>query len=95
MKRIRSLLKRLWFLNFLRRLLMASRYYNRRYLQIFKWGFRSREDTNFTYDLTADNMNYLAHTIAVVTKTDHEEVMKYLEEARTDETLKKNGSGGH
>jgi predicted O-methyltransferase YrrM len=88
MKKILSLLKRIWILNFFRRLYIASRYYNRKYLRIIRWGFRSREDTNFTYHLTEDNLSYLAHTVAVVTKLDYEQIMKYMEELQSDEELK-------
>ena len=88
MKKILSLLKRVWILNFFRRLYIASRYYNRKYLGIIRWGFRSREDTNFTYHLTDDNLSYLAHTVAVVTKLDYEQIMKYMEELQSDEELK-------
>jgi len=87
MKKILSLLKRVWILNFFRRLYIASKYFNKKYLEIFKWGFRSREDTNFTYHLTADNLSYLAHTIAVVTKMEYEQIMKYMEELMSDDKL--------
>lgn len=87
MKKILSLLKRIWILNFFRRLYFASKYFNRKYLQILKWGFSSREDTNFTYHLTGENMSYLAHTISLVTRTDYGQIMKYLEEPQTDAQL--------
>lgn len=87
MKRILSLLKRIWILNFFRRLYFASRYFNGKYLEILKWGFRSREDTNFTYHLTGENMRYLAHTISVVTDTDYKEIMKFMEEPLSDTEL--------
>jgi predicted O-methyltransferase YrrM len=88
MRKILRLLKRIWILNFFRRLYVASRYYRGSYFQILKWGFRSREDTNFTYHLTPDNINYLAHTIAVVTKTDYAQILKYINEAQSDEALR-------
>ena len=87
MKKILSYLKRIWVLNFFRRLYFASKYYNRKYLEILKWGFRSREDTNFTYHLTDDNLHYLAHTLSVVTGTDYGQIMQYLNEPRLDADL--------
>ena len=33
----------------------ATRYFNKKYFQILKWTFSSREETNFTYDLTDKN----------------------------------------
>ena len=81
-------LKRFWLLNFLRRLVQASRYYNGKYLQILLWGIKSREDTNHTYHLSNKNIHYLAHVIAVVTQTDHRLIMSYIDEAKEDTVLK-------
>ncbi len=88
MAKFLRLLKRIWILNFCRRLYIASRYSRGSYLEILKWGFRSREDTNFTYHLTPDNMSYLAHTVSVVTKTDYSQILKYMDEAQSDEALR-------
>ncbi|MCK5135628.1 MAG: class I SAM-dependent methyltransferase [Bacteroidales bacterium] len=88
MRKILRLLKNIYVLNFLRRLYLASKYFNRKYFQIIKWGFSSKEDTNFTYHLTQDNIKYLAHTIAVVTNMDYSEIIKYIEELQSDEILK-------
>lgn len=89
MRGILRLLKKVWILNFLRRIYMASKYFNKKYWAIFKWGWTSREDTNFTYNLTPDNIKYLAHTISVVTKVDYNTILKYIIEAQSDELLKK------
>lgn len=74
--------------NFLPRLKMASGVYNHRYGQILRWGLNSREDTNFTYELTEDNLLYLAHTVAVVANVSPQLVQQYIREAQTDETLR-------
>ncbi|UHG92475.1 class I SAM-dependent methyltransferase [Spirosoma oryzicola] len=74
--------------NFLPRLRQASRSYNHRYGQILRWGVNSREDTNFTYELTEDNLLYLAHTVAVVADVKPEAVLTYIREAQSDETLR-------
>ena len=87
MKKILGILKRVWILSFFRRLYVASRYFNKKYLQIVKWGFRSREYTNFTYHLSEDNLGYLAHTIAVVTKLGYDQIMSYMEELQSDKEL--------
>ena len=55
--------------------------------RVVSWTFRSREDTNLTYDLTDDNLEYLAHTIAVVTGRDRSVARKYIDEARDDRAL--------
>ena len=74
--------------NFLPRLRQASRSYNHRYGQILRWGIESREDTNYTYELTEDNLLYLAHTVAVVAGVEPELVQTYIHEAQTDEALR-------
>ncbi len=88
MKKILRLLKKIWFLNFLRRIFKATKYFNRKYVQILKWGIKSREDTNFTYDLTETNMLFLAQTISVVTKKDYKVILQYMNEACNDSFLK-------
>lgn len=87
MRKILRILKRIWFLNFIRRIFFASTYFNKRYFQIFKWGISSREDTNFTYDLTDTNIKYLAHTISVATKKEYSEIMQYITEIQLDKEL--------
>lgn len=88
MSKILRSLKKIWILNFFRRLHLASRYFNRKYIQILKWGFSSREDTNFTYDLSPGNIKYLAHTISAVTKLSYSQIMPYLLEVQSDSDLK-------
>lgn len=62
-------------------------YYNKKYPQIFKWVFNSREDANFTYDLTDGNILYLAQTLAVVTGEDRVKIEGYIHEARNNAIL--------
>lgn len=71
-----------------RRILFAMSYYNKRYGQIIKWGLHSKENTNFTYDLTEGNILYLAHTISVVTGVDSEKIIGYINELRNNTHLK-------
>ena len=80
-------LKRIRLINGIRRVLYATTYYNKRYLEILNWGIESKEDTNFTYDLKEGNLVYLAHTIAVVTKVDYKVVLEYIKEAQNDQEL--------
>ncbi|MEY3249466.1 MAG: hypothetical protein RL742_1509 [Bacteroidota bacterium] len=88
MKKVLRFLKRIWVLNFLRRIYQATTVYNKRYWQIIKWGFQSREDTNYTYHLTPENLQYLAATISVITGVSHAEVLAYFEEVEGDQALK-------
>jgi len=87
MRTILRFLKRIWFLNFVRRLYTASKYYNKKYIQIIKWGFTSREDTNYTYHLKDENKNYLAQTISVVTGIDFQTIKSYQEEILNNKEL--------
>ncbi len=89
MKKVLRALKHIWVINFIRRMMVATRYYNKRYPQILAWGFSSNEHTNFTYDLKEDNMVYLAQTISFVTKKDFKEIFNYINEANSDINLKK------
>ena len=88
MRKILRFLKRIWILNFIRRLYIGSRYLNKKYGDLIKWGFTSREDTNFTYHITKDNIAYLAHTIAVVTKMSYSQIAEYIDEVQADELLR-------
>lgn len=74
-------------LNFFLRVCWATTYFNRRYLQILKWGFCSREDTNLTYDLTDSNLHYMAQMIAVAVQKPVNEIVRYMEEAQNDKSL--------
>lgn len=88
MRKILSVLKRVWVLNFVRRLYRASTFYNGKYIEILKWGFRSNEDTNFTYDLSRENKKYLAQSIALVLGKEYSEILEYIKEAESNENLK-------
>jgi predicted O-methyltransferase YrrM len=48
----------------------------------------SHEDTNFTYDLSALNLEYLASFIAIVTQNSPETATSYIHEALQDESLR-------
>lgn len=87
MRKILRFLKGIWIINFVRRVYNAIKYNHYRFTNAIKWGFTSNEDTNFTYHLTPDNILYMANTIAVVTKTDYKEVLKYINEAQNDTYL--------
>ena len=56
--------------------------------QILRWLAKSREDTNFTYELEPGNRLELANTLAIVCGTSVEQILGYIDEARGDETLK-------
>ena len=76
------------FLRIPKRVLYAMSYYNKKYVQILKWGIHSKETANYTYDLTETNLFYLAQTVAVVTGVDGKIILDYINEARNNEELK-------
>jgi predicted O-methyltransferase YrrM len=88
MRKILRFLKRIWIFNFFRRIYTGSRYFNKKYLKILKWGFTSKEDTNYTYHITEESITYLAHTIAAVTKVSYSQIIKYIREVQADEMLR-------
>ena len=59
------------------------------FLNFVKWLFRSKEITNFTYDLEETNKRYLASLIADIMNTTVNSVMAYIEEIEQDEDLKR------
>lgn len=81
-------LKRIWLFSFLYRLAFASSYFNKKYWQILKWGFTSNESNNFTYELSEDNLLYLAHTVAIVLNKSPKEIRTYIDELNNDAELK-------
>ena len=88
MKRFFRILKRIWIFSFIRRICYASKYYNKKYSQIIKWGFASKEYTTYTYHLTEDNLLNLAQTISVVTHQDCPVILEYFRELESNRELK-------
>ena len=66
---------------------LASSYYWPKFRLILRWLLASRENTNFTYDITPKNQLYLAHVLAVVLDKPMEDIKAYIDEARGDEVL--------
>ena len=66
----------------------AAGYHFPQIIQALSWSFRSHEFTNFTYDLSNDNIEYLTHTIAAVTGECYSCVHAYIDELENDEVLK-------
>ncbi len=88
MKLLKRKLKRIWLLNFFRRIYFATKYFNYKYIQILKWGINSKQDTNFTYDITEENVMYLAFLVSLVTNKDYKTIIDYINEAKNDIELK-------
>jgi predicted O-methyltransferase YrrM len=75
------------FLAIPRRAIFGGRYVFSSVPMWAKWIFASREESNFTYDLTEGNLLYLAHILAIATGTDPADAARYIEELRTDQML--------
>lgn len=58
----------------------VRRYYWERLRPAFGWLINSSETANFTYELTARNVEYIAETVAVVTGRPSTEIRRYLSE---------------
>jgi len=55
---------------------------------VMRWLLVSREDTNYTYDLTPQNRLHLAHLLAVVTGCPVTEIKGYMAELDGDDALR-------
>jgi predicted O-methyltransferase YrrM len=67
---------------------IALGYYRAPLSNLLKWIFKSRETSNFTYDLQDMNRRYLAALIAHVVGTTSGDIMAYFEEIEGDSGLK-------
>lgn len=61
----------------------AESYIQNARLEISKWAHNSRENDNFTYELTEQNLDYLAATISTVTGASLETIHSFLKEPIT------------
>ena len=67
---------------------IAIGYYIDPIKQIFLWLLRSNETTNFTYDISPINKQYLISFISVITGKNFDEIEKYVLEVENDVELK-------
>jgi hypothetical protein len=79
--------QRLRFANLGRRAAMALPRAATTLQAIARWLLASREDTNYTYDLTPQNRLHLAHFVAVVTGRGVDEIKGYMAELENDAQL--------
>jgi hypothetical protein len=70
------------------RLRTALGYYAPQLKRVLTWSVSSREVTNFTFEITQENCEYLAHTISAITGVSYSAAMGYLDEVRGDDALK-------
>src|SRR5216684_2383126 len=66
------------------RIEFAESYFQYARLEIPRWAHHSRENDNFTYDLTEQSLDYLAATVSTVTGAEIDIIRSYLEEPKAD-----------
>lgn len=71
------------------RLRVALRYSGGPLKELVIWLFRSRELTNFTYDLEETNKRYLAAFVAQVTGVPYRDIQGYIAEIEDDDDLRR------
>lgn len=70
------------------RIKILYQYFHGLLFKIIKWLLKSKETTNFTYDLEESNKRYLASMIADILNVKYEKVMMYIHEIEDDAELK-------
>jgi len=75
------------YANMPRRFLIAFRHLAPKLSELVKWVFTSKEDTNFTYQLSERNIRELASTIATIAETTPDDVMRLIREPLEDAAL--------
>jgi hypothetical protein len=66
------------------RLRLANGYYKDVSGRVLEWARSSREDSNFSFDITDRSKDYLAATISVVTGASIEQIQQYFTEPAAD-----------
>ena len=68
---------------------VASKYFNIKYYQIFKWSINSNENTNYTYKLTEKNNLELIKIFEVIFKdSNFTQIKSYVEELEQDQDIR-------
>lgn len=71
------------------RLAAALKYTASGVRQALAWSIRSREDTNYTYELSPSNLGHLAHVVSVVSGRPADECRRFIDEALDDAELRR------
>ena len=98
MKKLLKFILKFFGILFIRRIVIRLRILNRYlYQPIFagiKWLPKKTEYSNFYYDLTSRNMEYLANTISLVTGLSYSTICSYFDELKSDDYLTEHISRG-
>ena len=86
---MKKIIKRIKVLRRLYDAYIASRYFNKKYLEIFKWAINSNEDTNYTYKLTKKNHLELIKIFEVIFEdSNFTQIKSYIEELEQDQEIR-------
>ena len=85
---MKKLLKKIFILRRIKDGLYATKYFNKKYFQILRWTLNSREDTNYTYDLTDQNLDELYKLLESIFNINYSQAEKYSNELLNNVILK-------
>ena len=86
---MKRLIKKILFMRRIYDAYRASRYFNSKYFEIFKWAINSNENTNYTYKLTEKNNLELIKIFEVVFKhSNFNQIKSYVEELSQDKDIR-------
>ena len=85
---MKKFLKKILVIRRIKDALYATKYFNKKYFEIFKWAINSKEDTNYTYDLTHQNLHELYKLLESIFNINYSQVEKYSNELLSNEKLK-------
>lgn len=77
---MKKVLKKILIIRRIKDGLYATKYFNKKYFEIFRWVINSKEDTNYTYDLTDQNLNELYKLLEIIFNINYSQVEKYSNE---------------
>ena len=86
---MKKLLKKIFILRRIKDGLYATKYFNKKYFQILRWTLNSKEDTNYTYDLTDQNLDELYKLLESIFNINYSQAEKYSNELLNNVILKK------
>lgn len=78
----------LFVIVFLYRVKLAVEIMVRYMFKVITWLVRSKEITNYSYDLDENNLQYLSYLVSSITNVKLSTIVKYVEEIKSNEHLK-------
>ena len=85
---MKKVLKKILIIRRIKDGLYATKYFNKKYFEILRWVINSKEDTNYTYDLTDQNLKELYKLLESIFNINYSQIEKYSNELLNNETLK-------